>query len=45
MREMNAKTEEAMAAIRDAEATKWKSELADVFVATGVIAVHVRVDE
>ena len=31
MREMKLKTEEAMRAIREAEASKWKSELADVF--------------
>ena len=43
MREMKAKTEEAMAAIRDAEASKWKSELADVFEqfeVAGVDATH-----
>lgn len=31
MREMKAKTEAAMAAIKEADAAKWKSELADVF--------------
>jgi len=31
MREMKLKTEEAMHAIREAEASKWKSELADTF--------------
>ncbi|MDD5630337.1 MAG: PspA/IM30 family protein, partial [Elusimicrobia bacterium] len=43
MREMKAKTEEAMAAIRDAEASKWKSELADTFEqfeVAGVDATH-----
>lgn len=31
MREMKMKTEEAQAAIKDADAAKWKNELADVF--------------
>jgi len=43
MREMKLKTEEAMQAIREAEASKWKSELADVFQSfevAGVDATH-----
>ncbi|HAH07690.1 MAG TPA: hypothetical protein DCM05_14400 [Elusimicrobia bacterium] len=43
MREVKAKTEEAMAAIRDVEASKWKSELADTFEqfeVAGVDATH-----
>ncbi|MBI5240110.1 MAG: PspA/IM30 family protein [Elusimicrobia bacterium] len=43
MREIKAKTEEAMAAIRDAEAAKWKAELADTFEqfeVAGVDATH-----
>ena len=43
MREMKLKTEEAMHAIREAEASKWKSELADVFESfevAGVDATH-----
>jgi phage shock protein A len=43
MREMKAKTEEAMQAIKDAEAAKWKSDLADVFQSfevAGVDATH-----
>jgi len=43
MRTMKAKTEEAMAAIKEAESAKWKSELADVFQSfevAGVDATH-----
>jgi phage shock protein A len=43
MREMKLKTEEAMRAIREAEAAKWKNELADVFESFevgGVDATH-----
>jgi phage shock protein A len=43
MREMKAKTEQAMAAIKEAEAAKWKGELADVFQSfevAGVDATH-----
>lgn len=43
MREMKLKTEEAMHAIREAEAAKWKNELADVFQSfevAGVDATH-----
>lgn len=43
MREMKAKTEQAMAAIKEADAAKWKSELADVFQTfevAGVDATH-----
>lgn len=43
MREMKLKTEEAMTAIREAEAAKWKNELADVFESfevAGVDATH-----
>jgi len=45
MREMKAKTEEAMAAIRDAEATKWKSDLADVFEKFEVAGTDATYDE
>ena len=45
MREMKARTEDAMAAIRDAEATKWKSELADVFEQFEVGGVDQSYDE
>lgn len=45
MREMKAKSEEAMAAVRDAEATKWKSELADVFEQFEVAGVDASYDE
>ncbi len=45
MREMKAKTEEAMAAIRDAEAGKWKAELADVFEQFEVAGVDATYDE
>ncbi|MBI3549696.1 MAG: PspA/IM30 family protein [Elusimicrobia bacterium] len=45
MREMKAKTEEAMAAIRDAEASKWKGELADVFEQFEVAGVDATYDE
>lgn len=43
MREMKMKTEQAMAAIKEADAAKWKSELADVFQTfevAGVDATH-----
>ena len=43
MREMKMKTEEAMAAIKEADSAKWKSELADVFQSfevAGVDATH-----
>jgi len=43
MREMKMKTEQAMAAIKEAESAKWKSELADVFQSfevAGVDATH-----
>ena len=43
MREMKLKTEQAMAAIKEAEAAKWKNELADVFQTfeiAGVDATH-----
>jgi phage shock protein A len=43
MREMKLKTEQAMAAIKQAEAAKWKNELADVFQSfevAGVDATH-----
>jgi phage shock protein A len=39
MREMKFKTEEAMQAIREAEAAKWKSELADTFESYEVAGV------
>lgn len=45
MREMHAKTEEAMRAIQEAEASKWKSELADVFEQFEVAGVDQTVDE
>lgn len=45
MREMKLKTEEAMAAIRDAESSKWKSELADVFEQFEVAGVDATHDE
>lgn len=45
MREMKAKTEEAMAAIRDVEASKWKSELADTFEQFEVAGVDATHDE
>jgi len=45
MREMKSKTEEAMAAIRDAEGAKWKSELADVFEQFEVAGVDATHDE
>ena len=45
MREMKAKTEEAMAAIRDAEASKWKGELAVVFEQFEVAGVDQSYDE
>lgn len=43
LREMKAKTDEAMRAIQDAEAAKWKKELADVFDSfevAGIDATH-----
>ncbi len=43
MREMKLKTEQAMAAIKEAESAKWKNELADVFQSfevAGVDATH-----
>src|SRR5207247_1209827 len=39
------KTDEAMAAIRDAEANQWKSELADVFEKFEVAGVDASYDE
>jgi len=45
MREMKSKSDEAMAAIRDAEATKWKSELADVFEQFEVAGTDATYDE
>lgn len=45
MREVQAKTEEAMRAIKDAEAAKWKSELADVFQQFEVAGVDATHDE
>ena len=45
MREMKSKTEEALAAIRDAESSKWKSELADVFEQFEVAGVDATHDE
>ncbi|MBI5243875.1 MAG: PspA/IM30 family protein [Elusimicrobia bacterium] len=45
MREMKAKTDEAMAAIRDAEASKWKSELADTFEQFEVAGTDATYDE
>jgi phage shock protein A len=45
MREIKAKTEEALAAIRDAEASKWKSELADTFEQFEVAGVDATYDE
>lgn len=45
MREMKLRTDEAMAAIRDAEATKWKSELADTFEQFEVAGVDATYDE
>ena len=45
MREIKAKTEEAMAAIRDAEAAKWKAELADTFEQFEVAGVDATHDE
>ena len=45
MREMKEKTDEAMQAIRDAEASKWKSELADVFEKFEVAGVDASYDE
>lgn len=45
IREMKNKTDEAMAAIRDAESSKWKSELADVFEQFEVAGVDASYDE
>jgi phage shock protein A len=45
MREMKMKTEEAMRAIREAEASKWKSELADTFESFEVAGVDATHDE
>lgn len=45
MREMKVKTDEAMAAIRDAESGKWKAELADVFEQFEVAGVDATYDE
>ncbi len=45
MREMQRKTEEALAAIRASEAAKWKSELADVFESFEVAGVDQTHDE
>ncbi|MEI8190722.1 MAG: PspA/IM30 family protein, partial [candidate division NC10 bacterium] len=45
MREMKSKSDEAMAAIRDAEATKWKSDLADVFEQFEVAGTDATYDE
>jgi phage shock protein A len=45
MREMKLKTEEAMRAIREAEAAKWKSELADTFEQFEVAGVDATHDE
>ena len=45
MREMKAKTEEAMRAIKEAEASKWKGELADAFEQFEVAGVDASYDE
>lgn len=45
MREMQRKTDEAMHAIRQAEASKWKGELADVFESFEVAGVDATHDE
>jgi phage shock protein A len=45
MREMKMKTEEAMRAIREAEASKWKSDLADTFQSFEVAGVDATHDE
>lgn len=45
MREMQRKTEEAMAAIRESESAKWKGELADVFESFEVAGVDSTHDE
>src|SRR5436190_10091778 len=45
MREMKAKTEETVRAIREAEASKWKAELADVFEQFEVAGVDASYDE
>lgn len=45
MREMRRKTDEAMRVIREAEAAKWKSELADVFEQFEVAGVDATHDE
>jgi len=45
MREMKMKTEEAMRAIREADASKWKGELADVFESFEVAGVDATHDE
>ncbi|MCK6472754.1 MAG: PspA/IM30 family protein [Planctomycetes bacterium] len=45
MKEMKRKTDEAMRAIREAEAAKWKSELADVFEQFEVAGVDATHDE
>ena len=45
MQEMKAKTEAAMSAIKEAEASKWKGELADVFEKFEVAGVDATYDE
>jgi len=45
MREVQTKTDEAMRAIKDSEAAKWKSELADVFQSFEVAGVDATHDE